>query len=105
MSIIKNKGSVTYESNCLADSNIIIEQVASNILAEVIAHFCAPKPKQRAKLMDDARYLYNDSELETFIENYTKSDVQVHTIYNKDGTFFCYELYRDELSKSKEDYV
>lgn len=95
---------VTYESNCLADSNIIIEQVASNILAEVIVHFCSPKPKQKAKLLDDARYLYSDSELKKFIESYPNSDVQVHTIRNKDGTFFCYELYRDEISKT-DDFV
>lgn len=95
---------VTYESNCLADSNIIIEQVASNILAEIITHFCSPKPKQKAKLLDDARYLYSDEELKKFKEVYSRADVQVHTIRNKDGTFFCYELYRDEISKT-DDFV
>ena len=95
---------VTYESNCLADSNIIIEQVASNILAEIITHFCSPKPKQKAKLLDDARYLYSDEELKKFKEVYSMADVQVHTIRNKDGTFFCYELYRDEISKT-DDFV
>lgn len=100
-----NNTGVTYESNCLADSNAIIEQVASNILTEIITYFCSPKPKQKAKLLDDARYLYSDVELEKFIEAYPRPDVQVHTMYNKDGTFFCYELYRDEVSKTEEDFV
>lgn len=76
------------------DQNDMIEDYINLLVAEAAKHF--NKEKRRVRCPEnDARYFFQESELNTFLKqiNYPEK-IWVSTIKNDDGSFFAYRVGR-----------
>lgn len=87
----------------IAVYNEVVEEALELLIKESVKHFLAKKPKNKHAVADDPRYLYNDRELQMFMdkflplsdENNPNHDVKVSIVHDNKGKFLCYKLYRE----------
>ena len=74
--------------------NKLVEDAVDAVIAEAISHFNVLKKTVRNP-EEDARYFYNDEELNTFLKQIIyPNSIWVSTIKNPDGSFFAYRVGR-----------
>ena len=79
--------------------NELIEEAVDIVVAEAVTHFNTQKKTVR-NVEEDARYFYNDAELNSFLQQIIYPDsIWVSTIKNTDGSFFAYRVGRIVTTK------
>lgn len=94
MSKIKVNG-VVMDTDSLAYTNMMIEDLVNSVILEAVKHFETSRPRSYD---DDSRFFYKQSEVDTFWKLF-KGDpksLKCITIPNDEGGVFCYEICRIE---------
>lgn len=88
-----------------ASTNELVTEAIEGIINEAVSHFSKIKRSVRDP-EEDARYFWNDTELNLFLKKVAYPDkVWVSTVYDDSGKFYAYRVGRICVTKKGEHRV